>query len=84
MLQEAFSILEHTHHSLHQDEWILMSTEGHSVLLLYHVHLATGCNRTSFSTLSTCRSTVYGAGHNKVICMMILQYTHLTSFHSII
>jgi len=58
-IQRAFSMLEKTHHSLHQDEWLLMSTEEHSVLLLYHVHLATGCNTTSFSTLSTYRSPIY-------------------------
>ena len=30
----AFSIPEHTHHSLHRDEWLLMSTEEYSELLL--------------------------------------------------
>ena len=57
--KRAFSALEHAHHSLHQDEWLLMSTEEYSVLLLYHIHLATGCSRTSFSTLSTYRSPIY-------------------------
>ena len=36
-----------------------MSTEEYSVLLLYHVHLATGCNWTSFSILWTYRSPIY-------------------------